>query len=137
MIHNGIEYGMMQAIGRRSGNQVQHSPLGLELDKVTAVWQRGVLTVSGLLMDMTAASLAREPDLQSIEGIVAASGEANWTVNEAFVLVSRRRPLPPPFLPGSNHRIGKNLPRGPLRPCAGSPRSRRRNPGQGVNDGRE
>ena len=84
MIHNGIEYGMMQAIGE--GLEImQHSPLGLELDKVTAVWQRGSI-VSGLLMDMTAASLAREPDLQSIEGIVAASGEANWTVNEAVRL---------------------------------------------------
>ena len=84
MIHNGIEYGMMQAIGE--GLEImQHSPLGLELDKVTAVWQRGSI-VSGLLMDMAAASLAREPDLQSIEGIVAASGEANWTVNEAVRL---------------------------------------------------
>ena len=84
MIHNGIEYGMMQAIGE--GLEImQHSPLGLELDKVTAVWQRGSI-VSGLLMHMTAASLAREPDLQSIEGIVAASGEANWTVNEAVRL---------------------------------------------------
>ena len=84
MIHNGIEYGMMQAIGE--GLEImQHSPLGLELDKVTAVWQRGSI-VSGLLMDMTAASLAREPDLQSIEGIVAASGEANWTINEAVRL---------------------------------------------------
>lgn len=84
MIHNGIEYGMMQAIGE--GLEImQHSPLGLELDKVTAVWQRGSI-VSGLLMDMTAAALAREPDLQSIEGIVAASGEANWTVNEAVRL---------------------------------------------------
>ena len=84
MIHNGIEYGMMQAIGE--GLEImQHSPLGLELDKVTAVWQRGSI-VSGLLMDMTAASLAREPDLQSIEGIIAASGEANWTVNEAVRL---------------------------------------------------
>ena len=64
---------------------MQHSPLDLELDKVTAVWQRGSI-VSGLLMDMTAASLAREPDLQSIEGIVAASGEANWTINEAVRL---------------------------------------------------
>jgi 6-phosphogluconate dehydrogenase len=84
MIHNGIEYGMMQAIGE--GLEImRHSPLRLELDKVTAVWQRGSI-VSGLLMDMTAAALAREPDLQSIEGVVAASGEANWTVNEAVRL---------------------------------------------------
>lgn len=84
MIHNGIEYGMMQAIGEGL-DIMRHSPLLLDLDKVTEVWQRGSI-VSGLLMDMTAAALAREPDLQSIEGIVAASGEANWTVNEAVRL---------------------------------------------------
>jgi 6-phosphogluconate dehydrogenase len=84
MIHNGIEYGMMQAIGE--GLEIlRHSPLPLQLDKVTSVWQKGSI-VSGLLMDMTAAALAKEPDLASIEGIVAASGEANWTVQEAVRL---------------------------------------------------
>ncbi len=82
MIHNGIEYGMMQAIGE--GLEImQHSPLGLELDKVTAVWQRGSI-VSGLLMDMTAASGPRARS--AVHRIVAASGEANWTVNEAVRL---------------------------------------------------
>ncbi|MBB5348502.1 decarboxylating 6-phosphogluconate dehydrogenase [Desulfoprunum benzoelyticum] len=81
MIHNGIEYGMMQAIGE--GLEIlRHGPLPLELDRVTAVWQRGSI-VSGLLLDVTAAALAREPGLESIQGIVAASGEANWTVEEA------------------------------------------------------
>lgn len=81
MIHNGIEYGMMQAIAE--GLEIlHHGPLPFNLDQVTSVWRRGSI-VSGLLMDMTAAALAREPDLASIEGIVAASGEANWTVEEA------------------------------------------------------
>ncbi len=84
MIHNGIEYGMMQAIGE--GLEIlRHSPLPLQLDRVTSVWRKGSI-VSGLLMDMTAAALAKEPDLASIEGIVAASGEANWTVEEAVRL---------------------------------------------------
>jgi len=84
MIHNGIEYGMMQAIGE--GLEIlRHGPLPLELDRVTAVWRRGSI-VSGLLMDMTAAALAREPGLESIAGVVAASGEANWTVEEAVRL---------------------------------------------------
>ena len=84
MIHNGIEYGMMQAIAE--GLEImRYSSFGLQLDTVTSVWQRGSI-VSGLLMDVTAAALSREPDLQSIEGIVAASGEANWTVNEAVRL---------------------------------------------------
>ncbi|KGO34650.1 MAG: phosphogluconate dehydrogenase (NAD(+)-dependent, decarboxylating) [Desulfoprunum sp.] len=81
MIHNGIEYGMMQAIGEGL-DILRHSPLPLEPDRVTAVWRRGSI-VSGLLMDMTAAALAREPGLESIQGVVAVSGEANWTVEEA------------------------------------------------------
>ena len=84
MIHNGIEYGMMQAIGE--GLEIlRHSPMSLELDRVTEVWRKGSI-VSGLLMDMTAAALAQEPGLQSIEGIVGVSGEANWTVEEAVRL---------------------------------------------------
>ncbi|MDX9834310.1 MAG: decarboxylating 6-phosphogluconate dehydrogenase [Desulfobulbus sp.] len=84
MIHNGIEYGMMQAIAE--GLEImRHSPLDLKLNTVTSVWQRGSI-VSGLLMDMTVAALTQEPDLHSIEGIVAASGEANWTINEAVHL---------------------------------------------------
>ena len=81
MIHNGIEYGMMQAIAE--GLEIlRHGPMDFQLDKVASVWQRGSI-VSGLLMDMIAQALAKEPDLDSIEGIVAASGEANWTVEEA------------------------------------------------------
>ncbi|MGD9949978.1 MAG: phosphogluconate dehydrogenase (NAD(+)-dependent, decarboxylating) [Desulfobulbus sp.] len=81
MIHNGIEYGMMQAIAE--GLEIlRHGPLSFKLDQVTSVWRKGSI-VSGLLMDMTSTALAREPDLDSIEGIVAASGEANWTVEEA------------------------------------------------------
>lgn len=84
MIHNGIEYGMMQAIGE--GLEIlRHAPLPLEPDRVAAVWQRGSI-ISGLLMDMTAAALAREPGLESIQGVVAVSGEANWTVEEAVRL---------------------------------------------------
>lgn len=84
MIHNGIEYGMMQAIAE--GLEIlRHGPLPFKIDQVTSVWRRGSI-VSGLLMDMTSDALAREPDLESIEGIVAASGEANWTVEEAIRL---------------------------------------------------
>lgn len=84
MIHNGIEYGMMQAIGE--GLEIlRHSPMSLELDRVAEVWRKGSI-VSGLLMDMTAAALAQEPGLKSIEGIVGVSGEANWTVEEAVRL---------------------------------------------------
>ena len=84
MIHNGIEYGMMQAIGE--GLEIlRHSPMSLELGRIAEVWRHGSI-IAGLLMDMTAAALAQEPDLQSIEGIVGVSGEANWTVEEALRL---------------------------------------------------
>lgn len=84
MIHNGIEYGMMQAIGE--GLQVlRKSEFGFSLDEVTRVWKKGSI-ISGLLMDVTAEALRKEPDLASIEGVVSASGEADWTVDEAVRL---------------------------------------------------
>lgn len=84
MIHNGIEYGMMQAIGE--GLQIlRKSEFGFQLDQVTEVWRNGSI-ISGLLMDVMAQALRKEPRLQSIEGIVSASGEADWTVDEAVRL---------------------------------------------------
>lgn len=82
MVHNGIEYGMMQAIGEGL-ELLRTAPGGFDLAKVTEVWQKGSI-VSGLLMDVTAAALQKEPDLQSIEGIVATSGEAEWTLQESI-----------------------------------------------------
>lgn len=84
MIHNGIEYGMMQALGE--GLQIlRQSEFGFKLEDVTKVWQGGSI-ISGLLMDVMNEALTREPDLKSIEGIVSASGEADWTVDEAVRL---------------------------------------------------
>ncbi len=84
MIHNGIEYGMMQAFGE--GLQLlRQSEFGFKLDEVAQVWAGGSI-ISGLLMDVTLDALKNEPDLKSIEGIVSASGEADWTVDEAVRL---------------------------------------------------
>jgi len=84
MIHNGIEYGMMQAIGE--GLQIlRQSEFGFKLDEVTQVWAGGSI-ISGLLMSVMAEALKKEPDLNSIEGVVSASGEADWTVDEAVRL---------------------------------------------------
>jgi len=84
MIHNGIEYGMMQALGE--GLQIlRQSEYEIELDKVSKVWQEGSI-ISGLLMDVTANALAKDPELSALEGIVNISGEADWTVEEAIRL---------------------------------------------------
>ncbi len=84
MIHNGIEYGMMQAIGE--GLQIlRQSAFDFQLDQVAQVWREGSI-ISGLLMDVTAETLRKEPGLASIEGIVSASGEAEWTLQEALRL---------------------------------------------------
>ena len=81
MIHNGIEYGIMQSLGE--GYEVlTKAPYQFDLQKVTALWQKGTL-VSGFMLDRVADSLASDPMLSEIDGVIAASGEANWTVDQA------------------------------------------------------
>lgn len=84
MIHNGIEYGMMQAIGEGL-SILRKSEYDLQLDQVTQVWQSGSI-ITGLLMDVTAEALKKDAELSAIEGIVNVSGEAEWTVEEAVRL---------------------------------------------------
>lgn len=84
MIHNGIEYGMMQAIGE--GFEImEHSPLDINQSKVAKVWANGSI-IEGLLMNMVVNALDKSPDLSDIVGIVDASGEGEWTVREALDL---------------------------------------------------
>lgn len=84
MIHNGIEYGMMQALGE--GLQIlRQCEFGMPLDHVAEVWKKGSI-ISGLLMDVTANALKKDPELSTLEGIVNASGEADWTIQEAVRL---------------------------------------------------
>jgi 6-phosphogluconate dehydrogenase len=85
MVHNGIEYGMMQALAE--GFEVMHSKKDMELDvhQIATIWQRGSVVRSWLL-DLTAAALAEDPELAGIKGWVADSGEGRWTVAEAIDL---------------------------------------------------
>jgi 6-phosphogluconate dehydrogenase len=85
MVHNGIEYGMMQALAE--GFEVLHAKDELQLDvlQIATIWQRGSVVRSWLL-DLTAAALAEDADLSSIKGWVADSGEGRWTVAEAIDL---------------------------------------------------
>ena len=91
MIHNGIEYGMMQAFAE-GFDIMQHadSPLlpedhrfDLNLPDIAEVWRRGSV-VSSWLLDLTAMALAEDPALDRYEGSVADSGEGRWTVNAAI-----------------------------------------------------
>lgn len=83
MVHNGIEYPIMQAIGEGFG-VLRASGYGFDLSRVAELFRKNTL-VSGFMMDITAELLAAEdPDLSSYrEGIGSASGEALWTVDEA------------------------------------------------------
>ena len=90
MIHNGIEYGMMQAIAegfdilRHAGDDTlpaEHR-LNLNVADVAEVWRRGSVVTSWLL-DLTAAALAEDGDLASYSGHVSDSGEGRWTVMAA------------------------------------------------------
>lgn len=84
MIHNGIEYGMMQAIGE--GFEIlHHSPLEINQTEVAKVWAHGSI-IEGLLMDMVLQALEKSSELKDIQGIVDASGEGEWTVREALDL---------------------------------------------------
>lgn len=84
MIHNGIEYGMMQAIGE--GFEVlKRSDYELDLQRVANVWSHGSI-IEGLLMRLTASALDKNASLDAIEGIINDSGEGRWTIEEALDL---------------------------------------------------
>jgi 6-phosphogluconate dehydrogenase len=90
MIHNGIEYGMMQAIAegfdilKNAGAPRLPAELRLDLDvaDVAEVWRRGSVITSWLL-DLTAAALAEDRELAAYSGHVEDSGEGRWTVEAA------------------------------------------------------
>jgi 6-phosphogluconate dehydrogenase len=90
MIHNGIEYGMMQAMAegfdilKHANSPALPAEHRLELDAadIAEVWRRGSVITSWLL-DLTAAALAQDPELASYSGHVEDSGEGRWTVQAA------------------------------------------------------
>jgi len=85
MVHNGIEYGMMQSLAE--GFEVLHAKkeMVLDLHQIATIWQRGSVVRSWLL-DLTCAALAEDADLSAIQGWVADSGEGRWTAAEAIDL---------------------------------------------------
>jgi 6-phosphogluconate dehydrogenase len=83
MVHNGIEYGLMQAYAE--GFELLHAipDYDLDLRQVAALWQHGSVVRSWLL-ELLEAALAEDPGLEEIRGYVEDSGEGRWTVHEAI-----------------------------------------------------
>jgi len=82
MIHNGIEYGMMQAMAEGFALLQGKKEFALDLAALAETWRHGSVVRSWLL-DLTAEFLAADASLDGIAPIVADSGEGRWTVNEA------------------------------------------------------
>jgi len=90
MVHNGIEYGMMQAYAegfdilrnKNSEELPETERFTLNMPDIAEVWRRGSV-VSSWLLDLTAMALAESPDLDSYHGAVPDSGEGRWTVEAA------------------------------------------------------
>ena len=85
MIHNGIEYGLMQAYAE--GFEIMGAKVEFDLDlaAIAETWRYGSVVRSWLL-DLTAASLAEDPNLESLRAYVDDSGEGRWTVQESVDL---------------------------------------------------
>jgi 6-phosphogluconate dehydrogenase len=83
MVHNGIEYGLMQAYGE--GFEVMHaSEFDLDLHEIAGIWRNGSVVRSWLLELLHSAFEEDGSDLEKIEGYVEDSGEGRWTIFEAI-----------------------------------------------------
>ena len=82
MIHNGIEYGMMQAFAEGFALMKGREEFDLDLAKISEMWRHGSVVRSWLL-DLTASFLAHDQELADVEAFVSDSGEGRWTVMEA------------------------------------------------------
>jgi 6-phosphogluconate dehydrogenase len=91
MIHNGIEYGLMQAFAegfdilKNANSQAlpQDARFEFDLADIAEVWRRGSV-ISSWLLDLTASALAADPKLVDFEGVVEDSGEGRWTIMSAI-----------------------------------------------------
>jgi 6-phosphogluconate dehydrogenase len=91
MIHNGIEYGLMQAYaegfdilrGKAGPGVPEGERFGLDLADIAEVWRRGSV-ISSWLLDLSAMALAEDPSLSKFIGAVEDSGEGRWTIDAAI-----------------------------------------------------
>ena len=85
MVHNGIEYGLMEAYAEGFELMAAKGEFNLQLDEIAEIWRYGSVVRSWLL-DLTAAALAEDPGLESLQAYVEDSGEGRWTVQESIEL---------------------------------------------------
>jgi 6-phosphogluconate dehydrogenase len=85
MVHNGIEYGAMQAFAEGFAILEAKGDFDLDLERVSSIWQHGSVVRSWLL-DLVSETLADDATLERIAPVVADSGEGRWTVQEAIDL---------------------------------------------------
>jgi 6-phosphogluconate dehydrogenase len=83
MVHNGIEYGLMQAYAEGFELMKEIPDFELDLREVAALWQHGSV-VRGWLLELLERAFAADPGLELIRGYVEDSGEGRWTVHEAI-----------------------------------------------------
>ena len=83
MVHNGIEYGMMQSLAEGFDIMRAKTDFGLDLPKIAEIWRYGSVVRSWLL-DLTARALEADPTLDDVQPWVEDSGEGRWTVGEAI-----------------------------------------------------
>jgi 6-phosphogluconate dehydrogenase len=91
MVHNGIEYGLMQAYaegfdilkGKSSDKLAEDERFDLNLTDIAEVWRRGSV-ISSWLLDLSASALAKDMQLDAFSGSVADSGEGQWTIDAAM-----------------------------------------------------
>ncbi|HFD92330.1 MAG TPA: decarboxylating 6-phosphogluconate dehydrogenase [Gammaproteobacteria bacterium] len=83
MIHNGIEYGMMQAIAEGFALLHNKEDFSLDIAQIAELWRHGSV-ISSWLMDLTAGALQNDQKLDSVAPYVADSGEGRWTMLEAI-----------------------------------------------------
>ncbi|OCL27548.1 6-phosphogluconate dehydrogenase (decarboxylating) [Orenia metallireducens] len=84
MVHNGIEYGILQAIGE--GFEIlEASDFDLDYKEIARVWNHGSV-IRSWLMELTENAFSKDPKLEGIKGVINSSGEGLWTVEEALKL---------------------------------------------------
>ena len=85
MVHNGIEYGMMQSYAEGFELMAAKEEFALDLPAIAEVWRHGSVVRSWLL-DLAAIALAEDPKLEGLQAYVDDSGEGRWTVQESLDL---------------------------------------------------
>jgi 6-phosphogluconate dehydrogenase len=85
MVHNGVEYGLMEAYAEGFELMQAKQEFGLDMAKIAEIWRHGSVVRSWLL-ELVAAALRDDPGLEDIEAYVEDSGEGRWTVQESIEL---------------------------------------------------